>query len=173
MVHAQMWSNYLLMNEILEIDSNVIDIKDQGMFFNIWQVIVYPFMVIIQLVNRLTAASGPEVRIECEERSQLELRMECDNKSQLELKSCKFELFKYLVAEQKCQVQRNDEDKDVRTPFHYACASGQLSIAHYLHREKLSDLVHTTFSGDTPLHIACKYSQVEITEFLVSANMGM
>ena len=40
----------------------------------------------------------------------------------------------------------------------------------YIHREKLSDLVHTALSGDTPLHFACKFSQLEITEFLLSTG---
>jgi len=96
------------------------------------------------------------------------LRIECENKSQLKLKSRKFDVFKYLVTEQKCEVQC--KDKDGHSPLHYACASGQLSIVQYIHREKLSDLVHTTHSGDTPLHIACKSSQVEIIEFLLSTG---
>ena len=96
------------------------------------------------------------------------LRFVFDSNYQLELKSRKIGIFKYLVVEQKCNVQC--EDKDGRTPLHYACASGQLDIVQYIYREKLSDLVHTTLSGDTPLHIACKSSQVEITEFLLSTG---
>ena len=96
------------------------------------------------------------------------LRIVFDSNYQLELKSCKIDIFKYLVSEQKCDVQY--KDRDGLTPLHYACSSGQLDIVQYIHREKLSDLVHTTLSGDTPLHIACKFSQVEITEFLLSTG---
>ena len=34
----------------------------------------------------------------------------------------------------------------------------------------MSDLVHTAHSGDTPLHFACKYNQVEVVQFLLSTG---
>ena len=74
----------------------------------------------------------------------------------------------YIVVRQKCNTQC--KDKDGLTPLHYACASGQLNIVQYIHREKLSDLVHTALSGDTPLHFACKFNQLDITEFLLSTG---
>jgi len=95
-------------------------------------------------------------------------KKEHDSRNQLQLKSHKFDVFRYLVTEQKCEIQCKDNDG--QTPLHYACASGQLDIVQYIHREKLSDLVQETHSGDTPLHVACKSSQVEITEFLLSTG---
>ena len=129
----------------------------QGMLSNFLQAIIYPFLPFVQCLKRSTAVADTEV-----------LNSDCDSRSQLELKSAKFDIFKYLVVEQKCETQC--KDKDGYTPLHCACESGQLDIVQYIFRGKLSDLVHTTLSGDTPLHIACKSSQVEITEFLLSTG---
>ena len=142
--------------------SSVTKIDEHGMLSYIWKGIIYPITLILQFLTTLTSASvsNPDISHT--------LGFKYDSRNQLELKSCKFDTFKYLVAEWKCSVQC--KDKDGLTPLHYACESGQLNIVQYIYREKLSDLVHTTLSGDTPLHIACKSSQVEITEFLLSTG---
>ena len=146
-------------------NSNVTNIKKQGVLFYIWQTINYPIMLFLQLMSTFkSAATVPEVT--CPDATPRIDRGH--SRSQLELKSHKFDIFKYLVVEQKCATQC--KDKNGHTPLHYACESGQLDIVQYLYREKLSDLVHTTLSGDTPLHIACKSSQVEITQFLLSTG---
>ena len=59
------------------------------------------------------------------------------------------DVVKYLNTEHNCNPQCSDNEGE--TPFHYACASGLLEIVQYFHSEKLSDLVHTARSGDTPL----------------------
>ena len=136
--------------------------KEHSMLFYVWQVIIYPLLTLIsQFINN--AATVPGVSNPYVTRG-----IDHDSGGHLDLKSRKFNVFNYLVVEQKCNVQC--EDKDGRTPLHYACASGQLNIVQYLYKEKLSDLVHTTLSGDTPLYIACKFGQLEITEFLLSTG---
>ena len=140
--------------------------KVQDRFSYIWQAISYILTPILQFINRSknTAAVSGVSNHDISHAAGIEH----DSRSQVQLKSCKFAVFKYLVAEQKCITQC--KDKDGETPLHYACASGQLDIVQYLYREKLSDQVHTMLSGDTPLHIACKSNQVEITEFLLSTG---
>ena len=138
-------------------------IKMQDRLFYFWQAIRHIITPILQFINRLKdAATVPEVSNHCINHT---VSTEHDSTRQLQLK---FNVFRYLVAEQKCNTQC--KDKDGRTPLHYACASGQVNIVQYIYREKLSDLIHTTHSGDTPLHIACKSNQVEITEFLLSTG---
>ena len=78
------------------------------------------------------------------------------------------DIVNYLITEHNCNPQCRD--KEGQTPLHYACASGQLEIVQYFHKEKLSDLVHKAHSGDTPLHFACKYNQVEVVQFLLSTG---
>ena len=140
------------------------NVQDQGVLFHIWQALIYPFMLIMQLVSKFQG----DVTLPGELNAFVTQGIDHDSRSLLELKSHKLEIFKYLVAEHKCRVQC--QDKLGQTPLHYACASGQLNIVQYLHREKLSDLTHTTPSGNTPLHFACKFRQVEITQFLLSTG---
>ena len=145
--------------------TNVTNIRKRGKLFHIWQAITYPVICIWRFMNRSkTAMTVPGISIHDVSDT---VRTEHD-RSQLNLKSCKFDVFNYLVAQQKCEAQCKDNDG--QTPLHYACASGQLDIVQYFHREKLSNLVQRTLSDDTPLHLACKSNQLEITKFLLSTG---
>ena len=156
-LHATCMEKKCLCSKIME---DVNSINMHGMLSNIWQAIGNPFITFLNALlyaSTVSVASSPDV-------SHTPRR----GRSHSEFISHKWNIFKYLVVEQKCKPQC--KDKNGQTPLHYACASGQLKIVQYLYKEKLCDLVHTTLSGDTPLHIACKFSQVEITEFLLSTG---
>ena len=99
----------------------------QDRLFYFWQAIRHIITPILQFINRLKdAATVPEVSNHCINHT---VSTEHDSTRQLQLK---FNVFRYLVAEQKCNTQCKDKDPDGRTPLHYACASGQLNIVQCL-----------------------------------------
>ena len=78
------------------------------------------------------------------------------------------ELVKYLVSEQQCDVNLQNEKGD--SPLLKACGSGDIATVKYLVEECNCDISLKNHSGNSALHMACRSygGSVELVKYLVS-----
>ena len=140
----------------------------QDRFPHIWHAIMFPFTLLLNLLNFVPGFPKPVKKINNCDILSNSVWANCERPSIEKSTNLNLDVVKYLITEHKCNPQCTDEEG--QTPLHYACASGQLEIVQYFHSEKLHNLVHTAHSGDSPLHFACKYNQVEVVQFLLATG---
>ena len=81
-------------------------------------------------------------------------------------KAGNLDVTRYLVEERDADVEARDFD-DKWTGLHWCCAKGCLLMVRYFAEETNMDFSVRSESGETPLHVASRYGQLAVVQYLV------